>query len=114
MIIKKEDLKINARTNAEGKDKLLLSNLMDFEGFNPKVKMFSHAKLLPGEEVAYHMHEGEAESYYILSGKGIYNDNGEEYEASAGMATFTPSGNGHGLKNTGEDMLEFIALIILD
>ncbi len=31
-----------------------------------------------------------------------------------GTVTYTPSGSGHGIKNTGSDMLTFIALIILD
>lgn len=31
-----------------------------------------------------------------------------------GAVTFTPSGKSHGIKNTGSEMLEFIALIIKD
>ena len=42
------------------------------------------------------------------------NDNGTEIQALPGMVTFMPSGQGHGIKNTGEEMLSFIALILLD
>ena len=114
MIIEKKDLKITTETNSKGDVKLLLSNLADFKEKNPKVRMFALAELKPGEEVEYHLHNGESETYYILSGKGLYNDNGDEYEALPGTVTFTPSGQGHGITNTGDEMLSFIALIILD
>ena len=113
-IIKKEDLKITTEANKNGEAKLFLSNLADFEGNNPKLKMFALAELKPGEEVEYHTHICESESYYIISGKGLYNDNGDEYEVLPGTVTFTPSGSGHGITNIGNEMLTFIALIILD
>lgn len=114
MIKTKEQQAIRTETNASGDVKLSLANLADFEGKNPKIRMFAHASLKPDEEVAFHVHNGEAESYYILSGQGDYNDNGEHISVTPGTVTFTPSGNGHGIKNTGSETLEFIALIILD
>ncbi len=114
MIRTKEQLKITTEQNEKGIDKLFLSDLAEFDGKNPKLRTFALAKLNPGEEVEFHIHEGECESYYIISGKGIYNDNGTETKVFPGTVTFTPSGEGHGIKNTGDDILEFIALIILD
>ncbi|MBR2404329.1 MAG: cupin domain-containing protein, partial [Clostridia bacterium] len=40
--------------------------------------------------------------------------NGTKVDVSAGMVTFTPSGQGHSIKNTGDEMLVFIALILVD
>ena len=114
MIIKKEDLKITTETNSKGDIKMYLSNLADFKEKNPNLRMFALAELKPGEAVEYHVHKGESETYYIISGKGLYNDNGDEYEVLPGTVTFTPSGNGHGIMNCGKEMLTFIALIILD
>ncbi len=79
-----------------------------------KVRTYARAILAPGGEVEYHIHEGESESYYILSGTGLYNDNGVETEVCPGDITFTPSGSGHGIKNTGREDLHFMALIVLD
>ena len=50
----------------------------------------------------------------FLSGKGIYNDNGTQVDIVPGMVPFTPSGQGHSVKNTGDEMLTFIALILVD
>ena len=114
MIKTKSEIGVVTEQNSRGVDKLFLANLADFPARNPKLKMFSLASLKPGEEVEYHIHEGESESYYIISGRGIYNDNGIETEVHPGTVTYTPSGSSHGIKNVGKEMLEFIALIILD
>ena len=114
MIKKKEELVITTESNAAGQVKLLLSNLADFQGKNEKLRTFALAELKPGEEVEFHIHTGECESYYIISGEGMYNDNGKEVPVSCGTVTFTPSGEGHGIKNTGTTMLTFVALILLD
>lgn len=114
MIKTKEQLKIEVECNGGGEAKLFLSDLSDFDGKNGKLKMFSLAELKPGEEVEFHIHEGESESYYVISGEGLYNDNGEEVRVLPGTVTYTPSGSCHGIKNTGDGMLTFIALILLD
>lgn len=110
----RQEQKTKKEQNAQGVDKLFLNNLTDFSGKNSKLRTFALAQLKPGEEVEYHVHIGECEYYYIISGNGIYNDNGNEIEATPGLVTFTPAGTGHGIRNTGSEMLEFIALIILD
>ena len=114
MYKKIEELKTVAKLNSQGKEKMLKTNLADFEEWNKKVRLFSLVQVKPGEEVEYHMHVGESETFFILSGKGIYNDNGNEVEVASGMVTLTPSGQGHSIKNTGDEMLSFIALIVVE
>lgn len=74
--------------------------------------MFSEVTLKPGCELGFHEHHGETETYYILRGAGIYSDNGDKKEVAAGDVTFCPSGEGHGLVNTGKEDLVFVALIL--
>ena len=109
-----KDLKTETKLNNEGKEKMSITALSDFDATNPKVKMHAFVQLKPGEEVQYHMHVGESETYFILSGKGMYNDNGNKIEVAPGMVTLTPSGEGHAIKNTGDDILAFVALILFD
>ena len=41
-----------------------------------KGRVFGHTTVYPGSKIGLHTHKGDAETYYILSGSGKYNDNG--------------------------------------
>ena len=114
MIKRREELIVNKEYNDKGEEKMYLADLADFPGKNQKLNFFSEVRLKAGEEVGFHIHEGEFESYYFISGKGLYLDHDREVEVIPGTVTFTPSGKGHGLKNTGDEELVFIALIVAD
>ena len=77
-----------------------------------KGRVFAHSTLEPGCAIGYHVHENESETYYFYSGKGELNDNGTIVTVSAGDVAFTGTGEGHALKNIGDEPLEFIALIL--
>ena len=58
---------------------------------------------------------GRARLTIFFTGEGEYNDNGTSWRhVKAGDITFTPDGRGHGLANTGNTDLVFMALIIKD
>lgn len=77
-----------------------------------KGRVFNHLHLAPGSGIGWHVHQGDGETYYILKGRGLYNDNGTTVEVVPGDVTFTDSGEGHALLNNGEEELEAIALIL--
>ena len=112
MIRNKDSIPVKTENNSEEQVKMYLLNLSAFEGVGEKLRMYAHAKLLPGEEVGFHIHQGESEIYYVLSGNALYDDNGTKVEIGAGDVTFTPSGSGHGIANIGKETLEFMALIV--
>jgi len=113
MITKKADRIIDTEIGqGESYGILNLERLFDCSFMPKHLGMYSRAYLEPGACVGFHIHTDEAESYYILSGSGEYDDNGEIYLVEAGDLTYTPNGHGHGIKNTGDVVLEFIALII--
>lgn len=112
MIKTKEEIKREVAGNGKGGIKLALSDLKNFPGINEKLGMFSVAEVGYGEMVDYHVHEGDAELYYILEGTGLYDDNGEMKAVAPGTVTYTPNGCGHSIKNVGDGILKFIALII--
>ena len=97
-----------------GKGQLKLTKPSAAVNAPEKVRTFALAELAPGSAVGYHEHHGESETYYILSGSGVYNDNGNLVPVAQGDVTYTPSGEGHGLENTGAEIMKFIALIVLD
>ena len=77
-----------------------------------KGRVFNHLFLDPGCEVGWHIHQGDGETYYILKGHGEYNDNGTVVTVGPGDVTFVDDGEGHSLKNIGDEPLEAIALIL--
>ena len=114
MIKTAEELSLKEWQNSFGKLSYTLTNLKEFPEQNPKLRIYARVCVQPSEEVEYHVHHNECEYYYILSGKGLYRDNEREVVVSAGTVTMTPSGNGHGIRNIGNEMLEFMALVLLD
>jgi len=89
----------------------ILNNAEEMHG---KGRIFAHTTLLPGHSIGYHVHTGESETYYIYSGKAEFNDNGKITTVYTGDVTFTPPGEGHGIKNIGDEPLEIIALILYE
>lgn len=79
---------------------------------NGKGRLFSHVVLEPGCGLGWHIHNGDSETYYILSGHGEYSDNGNIVELYPGDAALVNDGEGHSIRNTGEEPLELIALIL--
>ena len=97
-----------------GEGHVIIKRLLDEKQLNGKCGLYAEVTIEPGYSLGYHEHHGESETYYILSGKGIYSDNGELRMVEAGDVTFTPDGKGHAMTNSGDEDLVFMALIIFD
>ncbi|HJB87981.1 MAG TPA: cupin domain-containing protein [Candidatus Blautia excrementigallinarum] len=97
-----------------GEGHVIIKRLLDEKQLNGKCGLYAEVTIEPGCSLGYHEHHGESETYYILSGKGIYSDNGTLRMVEAGDVTFTPDGKGHAMTNSGDEDLVFMALIIFD
>jgi uncharacterized cupin superfamily protein len=61
------------------------------------------------ESFVYHSHYREEEWVYILSGHGVAEIDGQEYEVGAGdFMGFPPPQTAHHLRNAGEDELVYL------
>jgi quercetin dioxygenase-like cupin family protein len=60
-----------------------------------------------GSEQPIHNHEPE-QCYYIIKGKGLMIIEDESKEVIAGDAVYIPSNLKHGIKNIGDDVLEYL------
>jgi mannose-6-phosphate isomerase-like protein (cupin superfamily) len=76
------------------------------------VSMYAKITLGPKSTLGYHIHEGNSETYYVLEGEALYNDNGEKRKIGPGDITFTPSGSSHGIENSSDTPFVFMALIV--
>lgn len=97
---------------ASGKGFVINEPILSPKEMGDSCKMFSKITLKPGCSIGFHKHEGNGEAYCFLAGEGTYNENGTLKKVSAGDTTWCPSGESHGLENTGKTDLVFIALII--
>lgn len=96
-----------------GKGKITIRHILnDNAELYDKGRVFCHTTLEPGASIGYHIHTGEFETYYIVSGTAKFCDNMEDVILHAGDVAYTPDGEGHGIENIGDEPLELIALII--
>lgn len=116
MIRKSEDKeKITKAAPFQGTGEITVRSLLNGpEEMSCKGRVFGHTTVYPGSEIGYHIHNGDSETYYILRGKGRYNDNGCIKELEAGDVAYCAPGEGHGLVCVGDEPLEMIALILYE
>ena len=113
MVRRSSERKIETKKMFGGEGEVVFQHILNgAEEMYGKGRVFAHTVLEPGCEIGWHIHHGDGETYYILKGHGTYNDNGTVIEVGPGDVTFTDSGEGHALLNSGEEDLEAIALIL--
>ena len=95
-----------------GEGHLLREALLTPEQWGEHCGLYAKVTLEKGCTLGYHEHHGETETYYVLTGKGMYDDNGTEYPVEAGDVVFCEDGKGHGMANIGDEDLSFVALIL--
>ena len=82
------------------------------EEMSHKGRVFAHTTVYPGSQIGYHVHTGDSETYYILSGTGEYSDNGTIVTVGPGDVTYCAPGEGHSICCIGDEPVEMIALIL--
>lgn len=113
MIRRSEEKRVETKKMFNGEGEAVLQHILNgAPEMYDKGRVFSHLLLRPGCEVGWHIHHGDGETYYLLKGRGLYNDNGTEVEVGQGDVTFVDAEEGHALKNIGDEDLEAIALIL--
>ena len=108
-----ESNSIKAANKAGGNGEITITHLLGQEELDGKCGMFAKVTIPPGASIGVHPHKGNTETYHILSGTALYNDNGTEKKIGVGVTTFCPDGEIHGIANASDsEDLVFIALII--
>ncbi len=114
MIIRNEEHKRETIENVRGgKGGIHFKRIIQEPGqlYN-KGSVFSVMTLEKDSEVGWHIHKGDGEYYYVLSGQAEYSDNGNIVTLSAGDTAFCPDGEGHYIANRGSEPLVLLALVI--
>ena len=96
-----------------GKGNMKIEKVLSEAELKDKCGLYARVTLHPGDVLGYHEHHGNGECYFVLSGTGVYDDNGVTRTIRAGDVTWTPDGSGHALSNeNGKEDVVFMALII--
>ncbi|KAB3529171.1 cupin domain-containing protein [Alkaliphilus serpentinus] len=115
MIKRKNELKVVTQKEfLGGKGTLQLTHFLEREDAYDSGRLFALSVLTPGSSIGYHTHTGDGETYFILKGRALVNDDGEEAVLEAGDVLITKNGSSHSIENIGDTDLEYIALILFD
>ena len=114
MIRKAEECKVEYREHMrDGDGTVKLTSLIGSSAeLNEKGRLFSRITLEPGCSIGFHIHDKDAELFYILKGTAEYNDNGTISTVQAGDVTVCPTGQGHGIANRTDETVELVAVIV--
>ena len=114
MIIRSNNMRVEKRMNMrDGKGEIKITHLLEKDLLKGEARLFAKITIPPNSSIGLHEHKGEFEIFYILSGEGIFHDNGKNVPVKAGDICLTDSGEVHSIENTSNKDLELLAVIIL-
>jgi len=76
---------------------------------NPDLSVH-RGRIEPGGEIFPHTHDGQTETFYILSGSAVCTMGSKKSSVNGGQCCIAPAGVVHGLKNEGNEPVELMAL----
>lgn len=103
---------VKAKNKANGKGEITIKHLLGTAELGAN-DMYAQVTIPPGASIGYHEHHGNAETYYILQGEALYDDNKRGMlTMKVGDTSYCPDGEGHSIENALPDTdLVFMALI---
>lgn len=113
MVIKTEECPRRKANAANGNGLVESKVLAEKDQMHNHVRMFNHMILQPGNSIGEHKHEGETEFYYILKGNPKFSDNGTMKTLRPGDCAVTGNGESHSIANETDQVVEFIAMVVL-
>ena len=113
MVKRSGSYQVQVNENMRGGDgSVSIEHLLTPDELYNKGRLYARIVLEPGCSIGNHIHEGEMESYYIVSGEAEVSDNGDLVNLYSGDSVLTLSGEEHSIKNIGTVTLQLLALIL--
>ncbi len=114
MIIKRTDMKEEIRKEMRGgPGQVNIVHMADPSSMT-NARLMAELTLKPGSGIGIHKHEKETEYYIITEGSGSVTEDDGTKTVSKGDIVITGNGASHSIKNTGQEDLKFIAVIITE
>jgi quercetin dioxygenase-like cupin family protein len=80
--------------------------------FETKRLNVTQVRIHPGDTVPAHTHQDEDQIYYVASGSGFVELDGQRTEVSAGSSVFIALGTEHLITNTGDGPLDYVFFVV--
>ena len=114
MIVKAGDYREERRVIAGGEGEILLKHKFEREQMFGKSRLAAELVIAPGQSIGMHVHDPDAEIYYMLSGELVsVNADGSEEPFLAGDAMLTGGGGMHGVRNDSDKDAVMLAIVML-
>lgn len=95
-----------------GKGKVSICRKVNYTDSVKGLDLFAEVEIDVGASIGYHLHEKDAEAYYVLQGQGVFmNGFREKKKVYDGDLCLIEKGQGHGMKNIGDVPLKMIAIV---
>lgn len=115
MIIKDQDqIRENIENYAGGEGIIEFNTIVPTELLKDEAKLFKILSFQAGAGLGEHAHVDNYEIYYILDGKGICVDDGQEVVVTKGDMIYTADGASHSIRDAGEGNLVMLAAVIFE
>ena len=112
MIRNKKEMKKDVREKMRGGNGVVtITHLFTKDELKSNTRLCAKLTVPPGANIGFHEHIDEEEVFYIISGRGKVDDNGQIREVGAGDAILTGNGAGHSIECISEEPLEIMAMI---
>ena len=95
--------------NHGGEGKYFVRTLFEHE-FSSSLKCIRDILLYGQSSIGEHLHEGDEELYYVISGEGMIQVDGEERRISPGDAVLIKSGSKQALSSYGNEELRIFVV----
>lgn len=114
MVVRPEQRETECRPKMRGgKGEVYVSSLAGTPR-QAHLRLASEILVPAGASIGRHEHSAETEYYYILSGKGLVDDDGALVEVGPGDAILTSDGAAHSVEALPDAPLRMLAFIVTD
>lgn len=113
MVIRKEAQRVQVRDNLRGgSGRLENRHIIEPEGMFGSATLFSEFFFDPGDSIGAHVHDSDAEVYYMLEGELTLIEDGKETVLRPGDASYAHSGTSHAIENRTDRPARMLAVIL--
>ncbi len=95
-----------------GNGSVTITHILSEGEYNGKARMLAKILLKPGCSIGYHRHVSEEEIMYVVSGRAVYNDNGNERMLNPGDCAIAVGGQIHSISNNTDKDVVLMATIL--